>query len=1050
MRRGVSGEASAREREIRPPDDLQGLARRAVASKASSNVGRDRLVVESDSGPCEPRRIDAGPDQVGQLGQREQRRAQAFRCRGDERLPHRATVRGRTGAVPIGARHHANVTQSDAPRVLGSRVMACPGDNTILALVSGELEDAGRRQLEAHLADCAECRDTVSAVARTQMSPAAPNARYVVERLIGAGGMGSVYAAYDPELDRRIALKFLHEDVIAPDGMDLLTEARTLARLAHPNVVAVYDVGVLGNKVVMAMEYVDGESVAVWLRAEPRGWREILDAFRQAGAGMCAAHAAAIVHGDFKPENLLRGRDGRVRLTDFGIARRADAPTRAGLCGTPSDAAAGGIATEDAAELQSRAARFVAGTPAYMAPEAERGVATALSDQFSFCVALCEALYGTRPGPGPGSLPARDATGALIPAHIRRALVRGLARTPNARHPTLQDLLGSLSRGVRRPRRIAIAAACVTIGLGVSVTWQVAAARKPSSETSCDATLADVWNDDRRAMVRAVFDASHLLWSDASRSTIEARFDAFAANWSSASRAVCRATHAPHQPAADETSQRERCLHGARAELRELVSALETAGVSELEHAVDAAGILADPRRCSAAAVTSLGGWVDGRALAASTSAVEQMARVRVLRKLGRQRDALRLAQRTRDEAIARDDRGVVPQAHLLVAKITYEAEGAAQGHELFRATLLASEAVRDDRSALEALLGLAGTSFDLTSDATESNRWLDHAAAVLQRVGTDDDDVVAHLAWRRGIVAYRQKDPETALRHFEDARAAFARRHGESSMEVGYLTSEMALVVAQLDRLGEAIELHERSVAISEAVLGAEHPDVGIQLQNLALTLHNAGEVETALATLRRGRTLVERSFVPNSPRVAGFLVHETAMLLALERATEALPLIGRALEIYASVYGPDHAFVAEAHRYRGEVFAGLGRYAEAAAEHERALVLGRSIHGADSPMLGDDEAALGQDLLAAGSPRRALRHLERALAIELATPGQRAFDGQARFLVARALRMARRDPTRASELARQAAEDLASAGEAFADVRAEIARFLARRASR
>ncbi len=150
--------------------------------------------------------------------------------------------------------------------------------------------------------------------------------RYVVLDRIGAGGMGVVYAAYDPELDRRVALKLLRPDRFGGDAgrLRLLREAQALARLTHPNVVAVYDVGTFGDRVFVAMELVEGETLRQWLRAEPRSprpWREVLERFLPAGRGLAAAHAAGLVHRDFKPENVLLGRDGRARVVDFGLAK---------------------------------------------------------------------------------------------------------------------------------------------------------------------------------------------------------------------------------------------------------------------------------------------------------------------------------------------------------------------------------------------------------------------------------------------------------------------------------------------------------------------------------------------------------------------------------------------------------------------------------------------------------------------------------------------------------------------------------------------------------
>jgi hypothetical protein len=261
--------------------------------------------------------------------------------------------------------------------------------------------------------------------------------RYVILDPVGAGGMGVVYAAYDPELDRRVALKLLSPGRSGgePGRLRLLREAQALARLAHPNVVTVHDAGTFGERVFVALELVEGETLRRWLRAEPRPWREVLARFLPAGRGLAAAHAAGLVHRDFKPENVLLGQDGRVRVADFGLAKALEEPEEAW-----------GAAP---------------GTPAYMAPEQRRGMAAdARSDQFSFCVALHEALYGERPS-------ARETpAGTQVPGWLRDVVLRGLKANPEERYPAMDDLLRDLERDPAAVRRRWLAAAAIVILAG--------------------------------------------------------------------------------------------------------------------------------------------------------------------------------------------------------------------------------------------------------------------------------------------------------------------------------------------------------------------------------------------------------------------------------------------------------------------------------------------------------------------------------------------------------------------------------------------------------
>ena len=321
----------------------------------------------------------------------------------------------------------------------------------------------------------------------TRLAAATPTSerigRFVVLREVGRGAMGVVFAAYDEELDRKVALKLVELDE-APDASlgrnQLLREAQALARLAHPNVVAVHEAGVHRGAVFLAMEFVDGVDLQRWLAAELRPWQGVVAAFRQAGEGLLAAHRVGLVHRDFKPSNVLVGDDGRVRVADFGLAARRDGPQ---LVPVPQDIdrrlAPSGRSSRLAGTIAGIGA--LVGTPAYMAPEQHRcEPVTAASDQFSFCVALFEALYGHRPFSGDtldalardvltAELPATSPDPS-VPAWLYAIVRRGLAREPAARFPDMQALLAELARDpeaerARRRLRLRQLAAAVLVTL---------------------------------------------------------------------------------------------------------------------------------------------------------------------------------------------------------------------------------------------------------------------------------------------------------------------------------------------------------------------------------------------------------------------------------------------------------------------------------------------------------------------------------------------------------------------------------------------------------
>ncbi|HEX2691881.1 MAG TPA: protein kinase [Kofleriaceae bacterium] len=375
-------------------------------------------------------------------------------------------------------------------------------DNAASEFVSGTLSASALGKVESHLAGCRECRALVAALAadtgddssaatlrheRLSLSQAAelPRktlsigdrvGRYLVLSPLGAGGMGVVFAAWDPQLGRKIALKLLRSG-LAGSSKDararLRREAQAIAQLSHPNVVSVYDVGTTDDgDLYIAMEFVEGDTLTTWLKKYPRTWREIIDVFLQAARGLLSAHGVGLLHRDFKPDNVLVGGDGRVRVTDFGLARSLLAPEDA-VYVKPEMAALNSALT---------ATGTVLGTPRYMPPEQLTGAdPDARSDQFSFCVALYEALYGKHPlrdgtsvrmlEHGERALPPPE--GTRLPAAIGRAVLRGLERDRAKRFPSMGSLIEELvqppPRSPVRYARGAVAAAVLIGGTTAAV-----------------------------------------------------------------------------------------------------------------------------------------------------------------------------------------------------------------------------------------------------------------------------------------------------------------------------------------------------------------------------------------------------------------------------------------------------------------------------------------------------------------------------------------------------------------------------------------------------
>jgi predicted Ser/Thr protein kinase len=331
-------------------------------------------------------------------------------------------------------------------------VAGCLDENTLAGLLEGALTPDERAGVDEHLDGCSDCRGVIGTMSRGVDEPRGQTiGRFLLVDVAGAGGMGVVYRAYDPELDRKVALKALRRSASSEElRARIQREAKAMARLSHPNVVTVHDVLVDGDEVYVAMEYVDGKPLSVWLREKPRTWREVLAVFVDAGRGLAAAHTAGIVHRDFKPSNVLVGDDGRARVTDFGLARVGEVD-----------------------------ADRTGGTPAYMAPEQFRGEPTdARTDVFGFCASLQRAL------------PSR------APARLRRIVLRGLSEKPDDRYPDMPSLLRELARDPGPTVRRAALAVALLAGFGSLAVAALRRSEPPACGVS-DSEMASIWQTHR-------------------------------------------------------------------------------------------------------------------------------------------------------------------------------------------------------------------------------------------------------------------------------------------------------------------------------------------------------------------------------------------------------------------------------------------------------------------------------------------------------------------------------------------------------------------------
>jgi tetratricopeptide (TPR) repeat protein/tRNA A-37 threonylcarbamoyl transferase component Bud32 len=889
--------------------------------------------------------------------------------------------------------------------------------------------------------------------------------RYVVVDRIGSGGMGVVYSAYDPELDRKIALKLVRarasKDTRHTDAHSRLQrEAQAMAKLSHPNVIAVHDVGTFEGQVFIAMEFVDGWTLTAWLRKAKRSWREVLDVFSRAGRGLAAAHAAGLVHRDFKPENVLVGTDGRVRVMDFGLARQAVRAEEQYASPRPEqEALTEAVATDSQATLTKTGA--VMGTPAYMAPEQHLGLPVdARSDQFSFCVALLEGLYGERPFRGDtAAVLAFQVTegqvqeppkGTGVPSWIRKKALRGLTTDPKDRHESMDALLAELGKDPSAVRRRWLAAgASLAVLVGAFVGLDHLVTQQAEACAGAAEKLAGVWDDDRRTALRRAFSATSLAYAEDTATRVERWLDEYTAAWAKMHEEACEATRRGEQSQI-LLDLRMACLHDRRAEVDALVGVFAEADSAVVTKAVKAAAGLSSLDRCADtdALMAKVAPPRDEAEATAVTAQREQLARAKALRGAAKYKESLELAQAVLEEARKIAYRPLLAEALLMLASLqdktgAYEdAEGSA------REALWEALAVHHDEVATQAatlLLAIVGWHQGKTE---EGLLWKRQAEALVQRTGSDDSALASLHAHAGGLLFGGGKYDE-ALEQYQLALSIRERLHGDDHPQVAGLLNNLGSVTGTQGNFEEAAKYFARTIEILERTIGPQHPEVAMPLHNLGTIYEQLGELEEARSRHERGLTIRESALGNVHPKVAWSHNSLGTALHRLKRYEEARTHIERSLEIRETTLGPDHRDVGISLHTLGQLHLAQKDYEKALPYEQRALAVWEKALGPKHPYVAMALSSLGAAQLGVGKARLALANLERALPIREAK-GPAMELAITRFHLARALWQTRRDRARALELATQARDALAKSGKRGEETLAEVQAWLTERGGR
>lgn len=861
-----------------------------------------------------------------------------------------------------------------------SGVEGCYEEHEVLAFVDGTLSSEACERVEEHVDRCAACRELVVFAARMNDGARTPSfgddrsaepiaetiaggelasehpgtaGRYVVLQKLGAGGMGSVYAAYDPKLGRTLALKFLLPSTSSAEAAFrarvLRREARVLARLRHPNIVEVYDIGsVAGRRPFVAMQMLDGVNLLEWILAASPEFDARFDMLLQAGRGLAAAHAVHVLHCDFKPSNVMITRSHRAVVVDFGLGVRLD---DAALTRPPSAPSGERMPLEGSSVPAGSGPR--GGTPLYMAPEQHRGCPLDVSaDQFAFCASAWRVLGGRDAFEVSAALPRAQKESALLQRKLEHALTRcptlppaladvlaqGMDPDPKRRHASMDALLEALVRA-RRPswRRPTLAAVMAASGL---LAWALPGAAVDECAAR-NARAAQRWTGADREALHAAFMAGAPEYADDAWRSAAARLDGVVARWTEQHERACALRSTGDVRRFDLAMQ---CLRRTDARLEATLEQLRVPSARSIEHATALIEAIPSPQRCldPLDSVVPPMSQMRGRALAVLQVAVD----------VGEEAEAIDPLERFVDEARSHGDARAVVEGLLLLGtarRQRSDLDGALAAFEdaAWRAltldanALVVDAATRAARGAME-----QGT-------ADDAQAWLQLARAAARRHGPDPR-VAAVLEAGESVLAEYLGHPSVAIEHARRALASRREAVGSDSVEV--LDDRLRLTFALIagEEIDDAIEEARRAHRLSVELLGRSHPKTIEALAARSMTLEVAGDLVGALGP---GQEALELS-----RRVRGEVHRQTAKLyrdvgsIFMQRGEldQAQSHFTRALESYRALYGEHHVGVGAALGSLALLFEYQGRDEEALAHNDAALEVLTAVRGPQSDLVG------------------------------------------------------------------------------------------------
>jgi len=893
-------------------------------------------------------------------------------------------------------------------------------------LANGLASPEERALAQDHLARCPECsRRLEDLQAKTEVRAPPPEllarqdsarrrailprghsvGRYLILAPVGSGGMGVVYAAYDPELNRKVALKLLHADLKNDVSHDeaqarLLREAQAMARVSHPNVTAIHDVGTYGSQVFLALDLIDGTDLRAWLFASPRPWRQVLDVLVAAGQGLAAAHKAGLVHRDFKPENVLVGHDGRVQVTDFGLARLADFPEAlVDELGTFSS-----FVEDKPRPLSDNLTEegYVVGTPSYMSPEQHLGLpADPRSDQYGFCATLYYALFRQRPV-DPRALrealerasssrrrenvasfpsteqgfsnliqtPPRD---VHVPSPVRRALLKGLSIRPEDRFSSMDELLAQLIRKPSTTRSLQFAGIALVMFATLAFAVRTYQERKAALCSGAESRLTGVWDSEVARRVESAFFATGAPYAAHTYTGVKAALDRYARQWTTMHKQACEATRMRGEQTELVLSLRMACLDRRLKELDSMASILSKADVKSVNRAVDAVQALPAVDACGdvESLLTATPLPPGSEALAQSQQITALLARTRAQHAAARFGDAKESALEAVQAARRLGHLPLLGESLVELGLAQYRLGDWKASEQALSEAWTAGQGGRDDAVCLRAAGGLINSLGEMQGRYDEARVWALIGEGTLGRMGRRpalELELRNHLAT---LLFHDQKFAE-ARAQYQAALAVVDNSLGHDHPSRIQVLNGLAVIYNVEGDYAGAARWSEEALTLSEKLKGPGHPQAGLAHNTLADTYLTLGQLQKANEHAQKAVSIIETALGKDSWILPAVLTTQAEVLLELDKPEEALVAGQRALVI-AQKRGTKNDNLVGPLSVVGGALLKSGRPQEAVPLLERCVQLSESIPAG----MATARFALAQALMQVGSDRERARSL-------------------------------------------------------------------------